>query len=117
MGFNPDINKQTQEVIFSCKLRKSNHPSLMFSSTNVTQSEIRKHLQMFLDSKLDFKKHIKNVLYKVSKTMVLLCKLQTILARPSLRTIYKFFIKSHLDYGDIIYNQLYSCLSSETGSV
>ena len=67
MSFNPDINKQTQEVIFSCKLQKSDHPSLMFSSTNVTQSEIRKHLQMFLDSKLDFKKHKKMCSIRLAK--------------------------------------------------
>ena len=69
MSFNPDINKQTQEVIFSLKLQKSNHPSLTFNGTSVTQSEIQKHLGMFLDSKLDFKEHIQNMLNKVSKKM------------------------------------------------
>ena len=49
MSFNPDTNKQVQEVIFSRNLRKSNHPSVTFSSTSVTQSEIQKHLEMFLD--------------------------------------------------------------------
>ena len=57
MSFNPDTNKQAQEVIFSRSLQMSNHPSLTFSSTSVTQSEIQKHLGMFLD----FKKHIQNV--------------------------------------------------------
>ena len=49
MSFNPDTNKQVQEVIFSRNLWKSNHPSVTFSSTSVTQSEIQKHLGMFLD--------------------------------------------------------------------
>ena len=57
MSFNPDTNKQAQEVIFSRSLQMSNHPSLTFSSTSVTQSEIKKHLGMFLD----FEKHIQNV--------------------------------------------------------
>ena len=39
MSFNPDINKQTQEVKFSRKLQGSNHASLTFSGTSVTQSE------------------------------------------------------------------------------
>ena len=43
MNFNPDINKQAQEVIFSHKLRKLNHPSLTFNGTSITQSEIQKH--------------------------------------------------------------------------
>ena len=59
MSLNPDINKQAQEVIFSRKLHKSNHPSLTFNGSCVTQSVIQKHLGMFLDSKLDFKEHIK----------------------------------------------------------
>ena len=67
---------------------------------------------MFLDSKLDFKEHIENVFNKVSKTIGLLQKLQRILPRPPLITIYKFFIRSHLDYGDIIYDQGGICHSN-----
>ena len=62
--------------------------------------------QMFLDSKLNFKERIQNVLNKVIKTIVLLRKLQKTLPKPSLITIYKSFIRPHLDYGDIIYNVL-----------
>ena len=61
MIFRPHINKQAQEVVFSGKLQKSNYPSLTFNGTCVTQSEIQKHLEMFLESKLDFKEHIQNV--------------------------------------------------------
>ena len=38
MGFNPDPNKQAQEVIFSRKLNKPNHPSLNFNNTVFIQS-------------------------------------------------------------------------------
>ena len=108
MGLNPDINKEAQEVIFSRKLQKSNHPSVTFNGTSVTQSEIQKHLGIFLDSKLDFKEHIQNVLNKVSKTIVLLRKLRKVLPRPPLITIYKSFLRPHLDYGDVIYDQAYN---------
>ena len=57
---------------------------------------------MFLDSKLDFKEHIQNVLNMVNKTIGLLRKLQKNVPRPPLRTIYKSFIRPDLDYGDII---------------
>ena len=57
---------------------------------------------------VDFKEHIQNVLNKVSKTIGLLSKLQKILPRPPLITIYKSFIRPHVDYGDIIYNQVYN---------
>ena len=108
MSFNPDINKQAQEVLFSSRLQKSNHPSLTFNGTSVIQSEIQKHLIMFLDSILDFKEHMQNVLNKVSKTIGLLHKLQKILPRLPLIAIYKPFISSHLGYRDIIYDQAYN---------
>ena len=41
MSFNPDINKQGQEFIFSLRLQKSHHPSLTFNVTSATQSEIK----------------------------------------------------------------------------
>ena len=63
---------------------------------------------MFLESKLDFREHTQNVLNRISKTIGLLRKLQKILPKPPLITIYKSFMRSHLDYGDIIYNQAYN---------
>ena len=45
---------------------------------------------------------------KVNKTIGLLRKLQNTLPRPSLLTIYKSFIRPHLDYGDVIYDQGYN---------
>ena len=44
MSFNPDPSKQAQEITFSRK----------------------KHLRMILDNKLNFQKHLKNVLNKVN---------------------------------------------------
>ena len=45
---------------------------------------------------------------KVNKTIGLLRKLQNILPRSALLTIYKSFIRPHIDYGDIIYGQAYN---------
>ena len=102
MSFNPDPNKQAQEVIFSRKLNKPNHSSLNFNNTVVIQSTTHKHVGMILDTKLDFQEHLKDQLSKISKTIGLLRKLQKLLTRPILLTIYKSFIRLHLDYGDII---------------
>ena len=67
---------------------------------------------MVLDTKLDFNLHIKNVQNKVSKTIELLRKLQNILPRQSLITIYRSFIRPHLDYGDTICDRAYNSLVS-----
>ena len=63
---------------------------------------------MFLDFKLTFQEHLENMLNKVNKTIGLLRKLQNTLPRPSLLTIYKSFIRPHLDYGNVIYDQAYN---------
>ena len=35
MSFNPDLNKQAQEVIFSGKLNQPSHPKIVFNSAPV----------------------------------------------------------------------------------
>ena len=45
---------------------------------------------------------------KVNKTIGLLWKLQKPLPRAVLMTMYKAFVRPHLDYGDIIYDEAYN---------
>ena len=61
-----------------------------------------------MDNRLTFDEHLTNVSNKISKTIGLLRKLQNILPRPAHLTIYKCFIRPHLDYGDIVYDQPYN---------
>ena len=44
---------------------------------------------------------------KINKTIGLLQKLQNLLPRPALITIHKAFVRPHLNYGDIIYDEAY----------
>ena len=108
MSFNPDPNKQAQEVIFSRKTKKVHHPPLAFSKSNVSQSAYQKHLGVILDASLSFDEHLISVQSKTNKTIGLLRKLQNILPRQALITIYKVFVRPHLDYGDILYDQDYN---------
>ena len=62
---------------------------------------------MNLDTKLNFQEHLNNIMIKVDKSNGLLRKLQAVLPRPSLITIYKVFIRPHLVYGNIIYDPAY----------
>ena len=63
---------------------------------------------IMLDSNLSYEHHIKSILNKVNKTIRLLRKFQLILPRHSLITIYKTFIRPHLDYGDVIYDRAFN---------
>ena len=103
MNFNPDPTKQAQEVIFNHKTKKLPHPPLVFNNTNVTQSIYQKHLGIILDSKLTFENHINMVTTKINKTIGLLHKLENLLPRIALIKIYKAFVRPHLYYGDILY--------------
>ena len=102
MNFNPDPSKQSQEVIFSRKLQKTNH-----NYNSVRKVSSQKHLGMYFDTKLNFQEYLNNVLSKVNKNIGLLHKLQIFLPRQSLVTVYKAFIRPHLDNGNIIYDETY----------
>ena len=105
MSFNPDPTKQAQEVIFSRKNKKPNHPNLIFNQTNVNRTSSQKHLGLILDGKLDFKEHVKVLIDKASKGISIIRKLRYQIPRHSLVTIYKSCIRSILEYADVIYDQ------------
>ena len=63
---------------------------------------------MFLDPKLSFDEHIRCILIKTPKIIGLIRKLQPIILRTALLTIYKSFLRPHLDYGDVIYDRAFN---------
>ena len=102
--FNPDPKKQ--EVIFYRKIDKIDHPPLYFNQNFVKPSWTFKNLGMLLSTKLDFSLHLKNVQNKVNKTIGLFHKLHNTLPRTSLITLFKSFVRPHLDYEDIIFDRV-----------
>ena len=72
----------------------------------VVHSCCQKHLGIYLNEKLNFSNHIKEKISKANKGIGILRKLYNVLPRNSLMTIYKFFIRPHLEYGAIIFDQL-----------
>ena len=105
MAFNPDLSKQAQEVIFSRKTIKISHPSLAFNTVPVARTTCQKQLGLYLDEKLSFSDHINAKISKANKGIGIIKKLSNTLPRNSLLTIYKSFIRPHLDYCDILYDQ------------
>ena len=108
MSFNPDISKKAHEVIFSWKNLLTFHPPLTFNNIPVAQTNCQKHLGMQLDKKLNFDEHLSKVESKVNKTISIICKLQNVVPSPALLTIFRSFVRPHLDYGDIIYDKAYN---------
>ena len=98
MLFNPDPKKPAYEVIFSRKKYEETHPSVFYNKVEVSRTDSLKHLGLVLDIKLTFKKHIKDKLNETYFGVGKIKKLRDILPGDSLVTIYKSFIRSHLDY-------------------
>ena len=106
MLFNPDASKQAQEVVFSRKKNPSNHNDIYFNNMPLNRKNTQKHLGLYLDAKLNFSEHINEKIKKAVKGISVIKKLNVTLPCSSLLTIYKSFIRPHLDYGDVIYDQL-----------
>ena len=73
-----------------------------------TQSIYQKHLEITLGFKLTFENPLKIVATRINKTIGLLRKLQNLLPRAALTTIYKAFVRPHRDYGDILNYQAFN---------
>ena len=93
MSFNPDPKKQAQEVIFSRKSKAISHPPLVFNNNNVIQTTSQKHLGIIFDTRLSVEKHLEIVLCRINKTIGLIRKLQNLLPRTALMTLYKTFVR------------------------
>ena len=83
MAFNPDLFKQVQEIVFSCKTHKISHPKV---NSPVVQSTYQKHSRLYLDEKLkNFSHHInKKKISKAYRGIGIIKKLQNNLPKQSI---------------------------------
>ena len=101
MQFNPDVNKQAVEVIFSCKRIKRVHPLIFFNDIIVKQLPKHKHLGLTLDSELTFDKHIQEFITKARKGIEVIRFMSKYFQRNVLDELYKLYVRPHLDYCDV----------------
>ena len=78
---------------------------MYFNNVPVIIENVQKYLSLFLDSKLDFLAHINEKIKKATKGVNIIRSTNLLSPRSSLLTIYKSFVRPHLDYGDVIHNQ------------
>ena len=99
------MSKQAQEIVFSRETHKIIHPKINFNNSPVVQSTYQKHLGLYLDKKFNFSCHIKVKISKAYRGIGVIKKIQNNLPRQSLLIIYKSFVRLHLDYEDVVYDQ------------
>ena len=95
LSLNPDPSNQSQEVFFSRKINKVYHPPLLFNNSTVQQISSQKYLGIHLDEELTFKHHINEKINQANKYTEIIRKLNDILPRFALLTIYRYFIRRH----------------------
>ena len=84
MQFNPDSNKQANEVILSRKSKFFYYPPLTFNTNYVKKGPHKKHLGVILDSKFDFNIRIDNEIKKPHKIMGIIKRLSASVTRKAL---------------------------------
>ena len=105
MEFNPDPNKQAQEVHFTDRTNKYITLSITFNNSIVETISLQKHLRLILDEELNFNEHLESKINKCYKIINFLKWLSNKLPRDALLRIYKPIVRSHIDYGDIVYDK------------
>jgi len=105
MSFNPDLNKQAVEVVFSRKLNSVDHPEVYFNGVQVQNVKLHKHLGLLLDSKLSFATHIYSKISLARKGLGIIKKLSRFLSVKTLDQIFKMYVRPHLDFCDVIYHK------------
>ena len=104
MAFNPDPNKQANEVLFSCKNKNIAHTPIFFNGFPVVQVNETKHLGLVLQCKLIFEKHRTEKIKKAKKIIGIMKHLNHLLPLKTLNQMYKSLVRPHLDYCDVIYH-------------
>ena len=87
--FNPDPNKQANEVIFFRKLVSNNlsHPPVKFNNNNISRCCHQKNLEVVLDSNLNLTLILIKKIKKCNKMIGLIRQLSVYLPRNALLTI------------------------------
>ena len=114
--FNPD--KTNSRSNFLKKTPIQSPPALTFDNSRVIKTRHQKHLRLILHKKLIFKEHLEEKRPNIYKGIAVLRKLQNIIQKFFLSTIYKSFVRVHLDCGNSIYHQPNNgSICQKTGSI
>ena len=91
-----------KRCIFRKKTSNENSLPVSVNNAKVVTCSTHKHLGLLLDKRLSFNEHIQSKMNRCYKMIGIIKRLSVNVSRYVLLTIYKSFIRPHLDYGDII---------------
>ena len=97
--------KKTKYVIYgtSKRLKRSRNLDLSIANNQLEREQVYKYLGIYLDSQLNFNKHIDYVNRITSHKIFVLAKIRHFIDQRTALFIYKSMISPIFDYGDIVY--------------
>ena len=100
--------KKTHYIIFSSKNKIiDDNQQVKINSEPIERVYYTKFLGVFLDSNLNWKKHIEYVSKKISKSIGILCKARKLLNKPTLVNLYYTFVYPYYIYGIQVWGGTY----------
>ena len=99
--FNPI---KTESLLFSRRVNLQDHPTLFFNDVPIQEVVSHKHLGVYLSQRCDWQKHIDFIKEKAWSRINLLRMLKFTINRKSLETIYFAYIRSLLEYADVLWD-------------
>ena len=90
-------------MVFTNKKIDINSLEVILDHTKIKRSDEERFLGVIMDSKLNWKAHIKKLSSKISRNAGILYKLKGIVPDKVLRLVYNSFIQSHLNYCSCIW--------------
>ena len=105
MSFNRNIFKQAHEDVFSRKTIKAKHSDFLTIYQLLKLSP--KILKNGIAQQTELDEHLEKVICKIHKTVDVIWKLNIRVPKFLFLNIDKLFVRSPLDFGDIIYDQAY----------
>ena len=99
--FNPI---KTESLLFSRRVNLQDHPTLFFNDVPIQEVVSHKHLGVYLSQRCDWQKHIDFIKEKAWSRINLLRMLKFTINRKSLETIFFAYIRSLLEYADVLWD-------------
>ena len=101
----PKCLKTGPRGCFSLKAIATKHATVYFNNVSLKRENFQKHFGLLLFSKLNFFGYINEKNKKANKCINVIRKMNFSLPRSFLLSIYNSFVRSHLDYGEVIDDQ------------
>ncbi|MCG8113710.1 MAG: reverse transcriptase domain-containing protein [Candidatus Thiodiazotropha taylori] len=101
VNYNPN---KTESLLLSRKINRVNHPALYLNEVRINEVTSHKHLGLIFSQRCDWQNHIEYIQEKAWSRMNLLRSIKFTLDRKSLQKIYFSFIRSLLEYADVVWD-------------